>query len=301
MLNKKNKIVKTLYISAFVLLVLLFFSYLLPILGTIAQGNVQRKTALVNPKYANGVDEIRFYNPADSIYTLVLKKSDGYWFGEEENNVFPVDTKTIEAFISSLSKIRDLEIVSKDKSNWDKFALTKESGQVFAIDVCGAGNVYSSLYFGKMASYALYFRLASSETSFVYKMNNDIDSYLQVDMSFWTDPYLIPRYKISADVRSIMFSSEENSKEADKKLLAGNEAFDASSSLFELRRGLVKKSDLESYTLDSKLSVKLEDEKEIVLHFYRNDSIYIVQVDNDKYLYEISSWTFDKIKDLFKL
>ena len=253
-------------------------------------------TAYLSSDVAKNIDEI---NLSGAGFALKLKKVEGKkdekksWIANlGETFSFPVDSTTVESFISTLTKIRAVNEVSKKADSWNNLGVGENA---FVVEIFCASDVPVRLYFGKsgMGSSRISFRSEKSVST--YQTENDIDTFLQTDPSFWADPYLIAGNERNAeDLQLVIF----------EKTYSGRELAKIAENLLSLRRGLLcGEENTEKSEADAVLEANFLSGNAVKMSFYSADSLYFVksEMKDEKitYWFEISAWTFQKLQEIF--
>jgi len=293
---EKNNIEKLYRIAIYVTILLMFLSVC--VLLVPSERRFKEKTfttAYLSSDIAKNIDEI---NLTGAGLALKLKKVQDIkdkrksWIAEfGESFSFPVDSTTMESFITTLTKVRVANEVSKKMESWDNLGVGENA---FVVEIFSASTVPMRLYFGKtgMGSSRISFRSEKSVST--YQAENDIDTFLQTDPSFWADPYLIAgNERNKEDLQFVMF----------EKAYSGRELANIAENLISLRRGLLCEEKEEKDEADSVLEVHFLSGNVIKLSFYNADTLYFVksELKDEKisYWFEISAWTYQKLQEIF--
>lgn len=247
------------------------------------------KTAFLNPKFEKNLTSIEIGNSYDKIF--LLRKNDG-WTVSKDSSIFPADQKSVYRLIESLMKIRTLEEISSKNDFFDasnSFDLTYELKDGFK----------TKFYTGKTDISETKISIKTENKGTIYYTDNDISAFLNMKISFWIEPELIPEsWKISGDSIS-RISLIENGK---RKVLSpeANDFEEKSRKLLSLRHGQTVDTFNENEI--SRLEIFLSDGSKITLGFNRTeDDSYCVNCFTSEYNYNVSvsSWTYEKLRELF--
>lgn len=292
MLLKNSRII---YISVAALLILYLLSFTKSCKNTDSREII--KTALINQKYGNQIDEIEFYTE-DSLITLV--KKDNYWLVKENGReiTLPADSKKIQSFITDFTKIRNLYKLSDKNDKNSAFGF--QDNNTFTVKYNYPEGVHS-IYFGNQDFAQTSRYLMTDKNTQVYEIDNTLDKYLSANSLSWTEPFLISQEILgkikSEDIQSAKVFFENKIS-----------AIDDLEKLLDLRHGGFPDFSIalpENQELN--ISMELGNKSTINLTFYSTnlDSQYLVQTEyinsnNSKYSCwcKISSWTYNKIKEI---
>jgi len=255
------------------------------------------KTALVNQKYLNQISQIEL-TKNDS--KLTLKKADNFWtLHENESEItIPASTEKVEKCLKDLSSIRNMYKLSDKIHENNAFGL--QNSDTFAIKYTFPEGIHT-LYFGNQDFSQTSRFFMTDKNTVVYELDSSLDKYLSTNSLTWADPFLISQEvtgKISAqDIQSAKIISESRIQTIGdlEKLL-------------DLRHGGIADFSIAlPKNIESQINIELGNKSQINLEIYSTnlDSQYIVKSeyirpDNSKYYCctKISSWTYNKIKDI---
>jgi hypothetical protein len=138
---------------------------------------------VLKERQINQVDQVVFDALNSDPFTL--QKSDNVW----TINGVRLDQDEQERFLSALKSFPNGKIISKSRSNWDKYGLAEESSSV--VTLTSDGNEVSKFYIGSVGpSYqSVYVRRGDDES--VYLVNTELDDLLQYDSNRWKNKQLI--------------------------------------------------------------------------------------------------------------
>ena len=284
---------------------LLIILYAVSFIPAVKRSNAEKSilSALMNKKYKDSVHEMQITKGENSI-RLYKKDESGVWKGSIHESIFPVDNAVISRFIQHLTNTRSMYKISDRKVKWSLLGVDESAATTvfYKNDV----NMSTKLYFGSQNFLKTRRYLRTDNNFAVYEIDSDIDTYLSPSPSVWMDPYIVPRNvngKITqGDIQRINAGGAYYScKDTDfGKKCAG---------LLELRHG-----DLTESVQNKKAaySIKIEDGDgfTITIHIYGNGEegkILLYSFSNGltgrtydyKYSVLVSSWTFNKITELF--
>lgn len=292
MLNKKDSIIY----SAVIFLAILF-----PLSFTKSCKNTDKreilKTALVNPKYERAISKIELSSGGSKI---LLTKTEKNWLVSENESelTIPAQSRRVENFIKDLISVRNMYKLSDKFSQNSSYGL--HSDETFTITyVYNDGS--HSIYFGNQDFAQTSRYLMTDKNLHVYEINSSFDTYLTVNSSMWTDPYI---------VSNEVFGKITEDSVQSSKVFTGNSVTKIAdiSKFLDLRHGgfadftvaLPEEIEMEiNLELGNKASVNFEIYSTNIESEYLVKSEYL-GADNSKYYTcsKISSWTYNKIKEI---
>ena len=290
MFVKKNNLI---YIGTAILAVLYFLSFCRSCSSTDKRELI--KTALINPKYEN---QIESFELSDSQNSIQLTKNNEKW--QVKDNIsglyLPADSKKVNIFTKNLTTIRNMYKIS-DKINKDNsFVLFNESS--FVIKYTMPSGFYQ-LYFGNQ-DFSLSTRfLMTDKNTTVYEIDDSLDTFLSTSIQSWAEPYLISQETIGK-------ITPEDIQKAE--IITENKILKISDyqKLLDLRHGGVAVSPNLNSTKTAIINIELGNKNSINLEILQTDmeneylvkSTYKTQNKNQTYYMNISSWTYNKIKEI---
>lgn len=284
---------------------LLMVMYAVSFIPAVKRRNAEKSilSALMNKKYEDSVREIQIAERESSI-RLYKQNESGIWKGSLHESIFPVDNTVIFRFIQHLTNTRNMYKISDRQTEWPLLGVDDAA----ATTVLYKNNVNMStkLYFGRQNFLKTRRYLRTDNSLSVYEIDSDIDTYLTPSLSVWMDPYIIPQNVngriAQGDIQRITAGGTYySSKDTDfEKKCAG---------LLELRHGELSESVQNEKTA---YAIKIEDGDGFTttIHVYGNGEegkILSYSFSNEitgrtydyKYSVLVSSWTFNKMTELF--
>lgn len=259
------------------------------------------KTALVNSKYADQINNFIFSKGNESLY---LKKEKDLWFvsqTENYNDYIPADTKKVETFINDLIKVINLYKISDTLPEKNDFSLT--SDQAFSIIYNNSNQIIFGGYdFLKTSRY-----LMTGKSTKIYEMDTSLDKYLSISIQNWCEPYIISRQIIPFKTENVQQISVKN-QTRNFTITAESENFNETvGALFELRHGGASVLP-DNGEVQLSLHLIYGDTSEVFMTIYATNmegeynlhTVYKKGYNN--YQYEcktkISLWTYNRIKEI---
>lgn len=301
--KEKNKFNKYLIIGCVVLVILYSFSFFRkPTIDT----RKPLKTALVNPKYKNEINQILIKNGENS---LNLIKNDDFWEISDLQNEFiklPADSSKINAFLENLTTVIEVYKIADKKNNEENYDLGENA---FDFSFYVNGEKSGEILFGKQDFSQTKRYVTSVSNKKIFEMEDNVENFLSVNVSLWSEPFIISRQVLGSikkdDIQRIIVNnsqiytnSSENWSEYASKIL-------------ELRQGgiLDKTANLENPIYQ--LKIELGNKNEISIFVYNSDkeeefilkNIYFDFSKNKTYEFYslISSWTFSSLRIPLKI
>ncbi len=281
------------------------------------------KSAILNPKYKDDLSEIKITVSNDSI---LIKKYEDLWLmtkknGDEETSTL-ADSAIINSLVEKAIKIQNMYKISDKKSNFDALKVTESNST--SISFIGKDNkLYTKVHFGYKNSLLNRIALRAENSNSVFEAENLFDQYLNCDINYWADGLILneasnPLYITFSDEKTDLKTSETNASFSETK-----------KTLTSLRHGrILHKGDLKNMSFESKLIMQNGDGRIVKIYFYKENASKIrgTKTENDEgsyfytrsfipspldskeraealkkddALYEISSWTYERIKSAF--
>ena len=247
------------------------------------------KSALLNPSYNSKISALIIQNPEE---VLTLRKQKNFWSAEKSGILTFADTKTVENFTTYLTKIRNLYKISDGKDAKTELNLTEDSATIVTV-IDENGRIVSKLYFGADDALTSRITLAAEKGKNCFETEDDFSPYLKTDLDFWAVPEIFFAIKNPSNL---------NLSPADLHTLQSlrhGKILPSSSSVLknlEIENSVTLYGQYDSFQrIDF---YEYEDAKEGKLYFY-TQKIEPQEI-KDTAVFEVSSWTYDKIKELLK-
>lgn len=247
------------------------------------------KSALVNPSYSEKIKTLIIQNPQE---LLTLRKQENYWTCEKSGIYTFADTKTIENFTSYLTKIRNMYKISDSKDAKIDLKLTEGSAVIITI-IDENSKILSKLYFGSEDSLTSRIPVTTERGKICYETQDDFSPYLKTDLNFWTVPEIFFAIKNPSNLKLSVsdlhtFQNLRHGKIFESTSLPVNAQFVNSITLYG-QYDSSQRIDFYEYT------ARQEEGKHYLYTLTVEPQIFY-----NNAIFELSSWTYDKIKELLK-
>lgn len=304
----QKKLIYILSISCICLLTL----YLLPL--NTGNKQISISTALLNPQQIQNVNEIEIFSNGEM---LSIYKSNTCWIGTDGNVIFPISDENVQSFLSVSSKIRYMNIVSKNKNtkNLSVFGLDESNYNRLTFKQKD-NKILSKLFFGS-SNYSGYNIFLTTDKSFIYETENDLYSWLQTSPRQWSDMNIIPFSILgkidSKDVQRIKISFANQSKFLTTNSL---DFYNKVSKLLSLRASkIIPLSQIQEENFIGSIQLEIGNGSDVELKIYsmqknptEYDLYYIIPKIKTgtglgdvnasikcQYALEISNWTYENL------
>lgn len=247
------------------------------------------KSALVNPSYSERIKTLIIQNPQE---LLTLRKQENYWTCEKSGIYTFADTKTIENFTAYLTKIRSMYKISDSKDAKIDLKLTEDSAVIITI-IDENSKILSKLYFGNEDALTSRIPVTTEKGKICYETQDDFSPYLKTDLNFWAVPEIFFAIKNPSNLNLSAsdlhtFQSLRHGKIFESTLIPVNAQCVKSITLYG-QYDSSQRIDFYEYT------ARKEEGK---------NYLYTLTVEPQSFynnaIFELSSWTYDKIKELLK-
>lgn len=293
------------------------FIFLLSYLPFFNLSSAEKKTesALLNKKYEKNITEISITKSKE---TLILQNRNAVWTGNISDFSFTTNQINVNRLIKELIKVIDMYKISDSVKYIQHLKL--ESSEVSDVTVTIKGNdgsIYSKIYFNLDDISLKKLRIRSDSSLSVYEIEDNLSTFLTTSPEFWGDSFIIPQSIfgniLQSNLQRVLFQFS-----SDKKIVMDKKNFN---SLLSLRHGNYTNAQLYASLdkdnpmflqaeLGDKSSLKIDfypvsnSSGDFLLHysFYPSDIINPSQsaiIKNISYDVLISSWTFERIVNLF--
>lgn len=286
---------KTIYITVIILSLLYFLSFSKSCTNTDKREIL--KTALVNQKYANQINQF-ILSKGESKITLTKKNN--YWLLSENDSelTIPVSHQKIENFINDLISVRNMYKLSDKIDKNSSYGLS--NSETFTITYVYPEGIHT-VYFGNQDFAQTSRYLMTDKNTQIYEIDSSLDKYLTTNTLNWSNSFIVSQEILGTikkdDVQSIKVYSNNGKSE-----ITDVEKF------LDLRHGGFPDF-LLTLPQNTELSIVIElgNKCAINIEIYSTnlDSQYIAKTEyinskNEKYYSccKISSWTYNKIKDI---
>ena len=316
---------------------ILIFSLILFLFSLFFQKNRRNapksiESALLNPKYKNEVNQIEIQIPSQN-GAITLKKQGDFWLlvnnadeGKTEITTF-ADKKLVTSLIEKACEIRKLYQISDKESDFDQLKTSENTGSTITF-IGNNDKMYTKLHFGSANPLKNRTFVRSQGSKITYETENDLSHFLNSDTNYWSEGEILSGI-ISRGANLVEISFEEKSTKSSLNEKSPDFAA-KSTSLLSLRHGSIKGEEeflsamhsqnpqptavltvqdgsgrstrIEFFEIEEKGQSESEksyfykknirpspaDSQENAFAFYSENAVY-----------EISAWTYGKIKSLF--
>lgn len=271
------------------------------------------KSALVNPKYRQ---EIKQFELLQNGAYLSFFKENGLWFVTNSDNYvaetsgkIPADSKTIENFLSELTKTRNLYKISDKISKNNTFGLT--TPDAFCMNYHTQDYIYQ-LFFGNLDfSKTLRYFMTGTNLS-VYQIDSGIEPYLTVKPAFWADQHIISAELLPglkpADIQRIVISEKVPEVKTVIYTPESKEWNACTEALLELRHGGFPEAfDPDSLQIENwqelyEIKIDTGNKSQIIISCFSNSEANELNVNyllsDEKtfsFNFKISRWTWNRL------
>lgn len=296
--KEKNKFNKYLIIGCVILVILYSFSFFRkPTVDT----RKPLKTALVNPKYKNEINQIFIKNGEKS---LNLVKNDDFWEISDLQNEFiklPADSTKINAFLENLTTVIDVYKIADKKNNEENYDLGENA---FDFTFYVNGEKSGEILFGKQDFSKTKRYVTSVSSKKIFEMDDNLENFLSVNVSLWSEPFIISKQVLGLikkdDIQRIIINNSKNYTNSSENWS------EYTSKILELRQGGILNKNVNPESPIYQIKIELGNKNEISIFVYNSDkeeefilqNVYFNFSKNKTYEFYslISSWTFSNLK-----
>lgn len=316
---------------------ILIFSLILFLFSLFFQKNRRNapksiESALLNPKYKNEVAQIEIQILSQN-GVINLKKQGDFWLlvknvGERKTEITTfADKKLVTSLIEKACEIRKLYQISDKESDFDQLKTSENAGSTVSF----TGNnskVYTKLYFGAVNPLINRTFVRSEGSKITYETENDLSQFLNSDLNYWSEGEILSGI-ISRGANLVEISFEEKSVKSTLDEKSPGFAT-KSASLLSLRHGNIKGEEEFLSAMHSQnpqpsavltvqdgsgrstriefFEIEEQGQSESEKSYFYKKSIKPSPADSqentfafysENAVYEISAWTYGKIKSLF--
>ena len=300
---------KILIIAAIILTLL----YILSFTRTFSQDKRKLvKSALVNNKYSSKISSFQIISGNNSInLNKKISKNKEIWFiqNQDNENILPADSKIVENFIQKLCEVQDMYKISAKINKNNSYGILEDNAFhiFYKTDDNQEQNeiIFGNHDFTKTMRYIM-----SGKNTTVYQISNNLDSFLNTNLQYWCEPYIISKiYDITPEtIQKIKVVENEISKIITKESSKNqNKDFvSLTSRMLELRHGgpviggQVNIAQIQEQKSQMQLQIENGDKTNIKLLFYPYEEDYCVNCIYPEFstLLKISKWTYNKYKEI---
>ena len=265
------------------------------------------QSALLNPSYREEVTEIIISSGGNA---LSLRKHEKGWIVNSENLAIQAEQKLIKNLLDNAIKVRKMyKIVDSIKGK------ETYSSQSVSLQFRNNIKVYTKIDIFSLNSLTNRLSFSVHGKDFLYETADDFSQYLQTNVSFWANPSLV---QLISSPFSIVWQEKgekicrfnENSNDFSKKV----------HDLLLLRHGAILPAEPDQSLPEKFSSLTLSDPEgnsEFISFIPAGDGSFRCQyrwnfnassatggtekvfADSLHFAFEISGWTFDRLKEIF--
>lgn len=287
--NTTNKIYKNILFFLFIFdIILIVLTCVIPFISKPKQKVVE--SALLNPKYASSIQEIKIELP--NANPLVLTKYDDIWLGSittadnsQNTGTWPASVQTVNNVIEDATKVLTMYKKSDNSKSWKSLSIDETSAKRITFSNSD-GEIVSELYFGSENNITNRICVRSGKSLTVYEIDNGITSFLTNEESFWCDPYLYPQVIIKESNTNALRHGKLIPMELSKGELCtvkNNDFGNGTEINLAIYRGSQINDETEYYVFPTIISSAAYTESE---------KLAIKRI---SYAYSISAWTYEKL------
>jgi hypothetical protein len=284
-------------------------------------------------KQTQPIEMVLLKAEADSVNRIEIKKGSApasiiqregdLWFCLSDDATVRACANKIMIYnlISEFKKNRKLYTISYSNNSWESLDLTEKQSSV--ITMYGNNfNMCTKLYIGKQIPLTNGIAIRSDKNIKSFETTDDFSVFLSKDINFWLDPFILAGLDVSPE-NSITVLAWNDTTSLNHHLHEGDLNFPAAAQLLpELRHGAFRDENILFHDFFSELTIETGNGRILKISFYPEKNTadpdittYLAKssfipspVDSGstkKVLlelhpcFEISEWTFDKIKNLF--
>ena len=312
--------------------ILFLFSLAFSNKGKSAQKSVE--SAILNQKYKNEVAEIEITEKDEAgSESITLAQHGDLWLltkkDESTNSEFCTlaDKKIINSLIENAIKIRKVYTISDRTADYDSLGLGEKNATTLTFRK-NDGTLFTKVHFGHADSLKNRIFIRSERSKTAYECENDFQQYLTTKTNYWSEGEIFSEIKNPAKITLIL---NEGSEASAQKTLVLDEKSDNFTSkahaLLSLRHGTIlseevttnaiKIAELTAQDGNGRIARIAFFEKtenafgeEAEQSYFYTKSVTPSEIDSaetrfafysEHAAYEISAWTFVRIKSAFGL
>ena len=305
--------------------ILFLFSLVFSNKGKSAQKSVE--SAILNQKYKNEVAEIEITGSEN----ITLAQHGDFWLltkkDESTNSEFCTlaDKKIINSLIENAIKIRKMYTISDRTADYDSLGLGEKNATTLTF-LKNDGTLFTKVYFGHADSLKNRIFIRSERSKTAYECENDFQQYLTTKTNYWSEGEILPEVKnpvqITLETHATRKADEGSEVSAQKTLVLDEKSDNFTSkahALLSLRHGTILSEEVELTAQDGNGRIaqitffeKTENAfgEEAEQSYFYTKSVTPSEIDSaetrfafysERAAYEISAWTFSRIKSAFGL
>ena len=317
-----KKFEKRVIYSSFFLLLILILSYI-PIFNHKDKAK-SVETAVLNPKHAQSVYEIDFYENSSNKAKITLKKEGELWLIQAEQFLLPAKQEEVHRFLERISRIQKFYKISDSDKSLKKLNLLEKNNSDFYLTVKyregndGIEKKSEVLFnFEKKSSGKVFARSLSNSSAFEIQ-DSKLISCLTAQVSFWAENSIVPQgiFSKNNSIQRILLKKNALPSSYEKVITEKKDL----SGLLSLTSGqfFSDRDYLQNNKYKSIYSIKVEfgDASEIIIEIipYKVESYVLLynflpspyinkknagSLKKINYAFTISSWTLQNILSVF--
>lgn len=289
---KTEKIDKRLLVLALVSGI--FFAFSLIFSEKTSKSPRAEKSALLNPKYA---EEISTIGIVEKNSRLELFESANFWYASKDGKIALADKKLCENFIEKMSGVRKLYEVSKNAKDFKNLGVSgDESSRTVEFSVKGENLPF--LFFGIDDALTSRIAVRSDISEVAYECMNDFSQFLTSSLEYWCAGEIFGEIE-SPQVAKFVFGEKTVSLNSSDKDFGHLSHF-----LLTLRHGSLFENPPESAEKVAEIELHGGNGRISIASIFSSGGEYFVRKTSfpailENSAFEISEWTFNKIKEEF--
>ena len=316
--------------------ILFLFSLVFSNKGKSAQKSVE--SAILNQKYKNEVAEIEITEKGEAgSESITLAQHGDFWLltkkDEQTNSELCTlaDTKIINPLIENAIKIRKMYTISDRTADYDSLGLGEKNATTLTF-LKNDGTLFTKVYFGHADSLKNRIFIRSERSKTAYECENDFQQYLTTKTNYWSEGEILPEVKnpvqITLETHATLKADESSGILGKPTLNEKSDNFTSKAhALLSLRHGTIlseevttnaiKIAELTAQDGNGRIAQITFFEKtenafgeEAEQSYFYTKSVTPSEIDSaetrfafysERAAYEISAWTFSRIKSAFGL
>lgn len=318
--------------------ILFLFSLVFSNKGKSAQKSVE--SVILNQKYKNEVAEIEITEKGEAgSESITLAQHGDFWLltkkDESTNSEFCTlaDKKIINSLIENAIKIRKMYTISDSAADYDSLGLGEKNATTLTF-LKNDGTLFTKVHFGHADSLKNRIFIRSERSKTAYECENDFQQYLTTETNYWSEGEILSEIKnpvqITLETHATRKADEGSEVSAQKTLVLDEKSDNFTSkahALLSLRHGTIlseevttnaiKIAELTAQDGNGRITRIAFFEKtenasdgEAEQSYFYTKAVTPSEIDSaetrfafysEHAAYEISAWTFARIKSAFGL
>ena len=316
--------------------ILFLFSLVFSNKGKSAQKSVE--SAILNQKYKNEVAEIEITEKGEAgSESITLAQHGDFWLltkkDESTNSELctVADKKIINSLIENAIKIRKMYTISDRAADYDSLGLGEENATTLTF-LKNDGTLFTKTHFGHADSLKNRIFIRSERSKTAYECENDFQQYLTTETNYWSEGEILSEIKnpvqITLETHATLKADESSGILGKPTLSEKSDGFATKThTLLSLRHGTILNEEVTTNAIKiAELTAQdgngriaritffektenASDEEAEQSYFYTK-AVTPSEIDSaetrfafysEHAAYEISAWTFTRIKSAFGL